>query len=425
MLAQSNQWFGTIQISQPISMRIIACVGILIGASIIFFIVFGSVVRKSSVAGITVPTNGSVTISTLTSGILLRSLITEGAYVNLGEKIFEVSTERLSSEGEMSILVERQINIRKHAIESETRNKSIQNIDRRRALEARLANNHSELLQLDQEIELANHREILSSDSVKKFQTLQKNGYVSDAQTQQKQEESLDLQSKKVTLIRAKVQLEGVLLGISSELKDLKAQLAVDMTQLEKENASLEQELLENQSRKSIFITAPQAGIISTITYQPGQTVSIGQVLATLLPKKNSEKNAAESVEVHLYTPSRTAGFIMPGQRVMLRFDAYPYQKFGLQEGRVVNISRTPFAPGELPVHLASTILSNEQKIMGRDANEALYRIKIKLANQHIDTYGRAQQLAAGMTVTGDILQERRRIWEWIAEPLIAVSKKY
>ncbi|MEB0233304.1 HlyD family secretion protein, partial [Undibacterium sp. 10I3] len=57
----------------------------------------------------------------------------------------------------------------------------------------------------------------------------------------------------------------------------------------------------------------------------------------------------AAQLEVHLYAPSRTAGFVANGQQVLIRYQAYPYQKFGLQKGTVTDISDTPFAPNELP----------------------------------------------------------------------------
>jgi membrane fusion protein len=52
-----------------------------------------------------------------------------------------------------------------------------------------------------------------------------------------------------------------------------------------------------------------------------------------------------------------------------------------------------------------------------------LYSIKVRLEKQAIDAYGQAQSLKPGMTLEADILQDRRRIWEWIIEPVLAVSQ--
>jgi membrane fusion protein len=156
--------------------------------------------------------------------------------------------------------------------------------------------------------------------------------------------------------------------------------------------------------------------------YQPGQAIGAGQVLATLIPGQVDAPTLTPELEVQLYAPSRATGFVAVGQTVLLRYHAFPYQKFGLQKGMVTDVSRTPLAPAELPPNLASTILSNaKQSLFGFNSDEALYRIKVRPEKQQIDVYGRVQPLKPGMTVEADILQERRKIWEWIAEPLLAI----
>ena len=100
---------------------------------------------------------------------------------------------------------------------------------------------------------------------------------------------------------------------------------------------------------------------MTALTNQPGQSINAGQVLASLIPD-HANKAETGSLEAHLYVPSRTAGFIQPGQEVLIRYAAFPYQKFGLHTATVIDVSGIPFAPTELPVHLASTILSNAQQ---------------------------------------------------------------
>jgi membrane fusion protein len=201
--------------------------------------------------------------------------------------------------------------------------------------------------------------------------------------------------------------------------------MASDLSQLSRAKSSLAREMAENSSRRSLMITARESGILTTITYQVGQAIGIGQVLAGMIPVAQppfkSDGRLGE-LEVQLYAPSRAAGFVAPGQEVLIRYQAFPYQKFGLQRGIVSDVSTTPFAPGELPPSLASTILSAQQNINGFNNNEALYRIKVKLTRQTITTYGKEHPLRPGMTLDADVIQDRRKIWEWVAEPLLAVA---
>jgi membrane fusion protein len=128
-------------------------------------------------------------------------------------------------------------------------------------------------------------------------------------------------------------------------------------------------------------------------------------------------KSNLDSLEIFPYSigfPSRTAGFLQAGQTVYLRYAAYPYQKFGLHTGRITAVSDTPFAANELPPNLASQLMAQNQ------SNEALYRINVQLDAQSITSYGDAIQLKPGLTLEADVLQERRKVWEWALEPMLA-----
>jgi membrane fusion protein len=94
---------------------------------------------------------------------------------------------------------------------------------------------------------------------------------------------------------------------------------------------------------------------------------------------------------------------------VHLRYQAFPYQKFGHQPGRVIQVSRAP-----LP--------ASEGAVAGVPASEAMYRITVALPAQSIDAYGTAQPLAPGMQLEADVMLDRRRLIEWIFEPVLGLS---
>jgi len=154
-----------------------------------------------------------------------------------------------------------------------------------------------------------------------------------------------------------------------------------------------------------VVVTAPQDGLVTAIAAERGQYVAL-QPLATLLP-------GASPLEAHLFAPSRAVGFVEAGQKVRVRYAAYPFQKFGQYDGEVVQVSRAALAPAELPPQLALPARA-----------EALYRITVRLASPYVMAYGKAQPLTAGMQLEADVMQERRRLIEWVFEPLIALGRK-
>ena len=128
-------------------------------------------------------------------------------------------------------------------------------------------------------------------------------------------------------------------------------------------------------------------------------------------------------MQAQLFAPSSAVGFLRPAQRVQLRYQAFPYQKFGHHPGQVLQVSRTPLQAADL----ASLPLSAGSVTgVGADgtplAAEPLYRITVALDEQTVQAYGVAQPLVAGMQLEADVLLDRRRLIEWIFEPLLSVT---
>jgi membrane fusion protein len=84
----------------------------------------------------------------------------------------------------------------------------------------------------------------------------------------------------------------------------------------------------------------------------------------------------------------------------------------------VVDVSRTPLNPQDLPPGQQQALLQAAQ------SNEPLYRIKVQLQRQDIHTYGQTQPLKPGMALEADVVQDRRKVWEWVAEPLLATTAR-
>jgi len=419
-----QQWLGTIHLAQPLSSWLISGLAFLILLAFITFVRVGTVTKKARVTGILVPGKGSLVINAPNAGVLVRNYVTEGQRVRAGEPLFELSTERQGSRGELTALIAQQLKSRASSLETERRLRLAQNDERKAVLTQRLQSLNAESNQLAQETELIKRRLVLAQQTMRKYETLQASGYFSAAQTQQQEEAVIDLSTRLANEGRTAAQLRASRLEVEGEMTALATSVATDLAQLQRSQASLEQEIAENNSRKSVLITAPQDGKLTTITYQVGQAINGGQTLATLIPMRSDNADGGTELEVDLYAPSRTVGFVARGQSVLIRYQAFPYQKFGLQKGIVIDVSATPFAPNELPQNLASTILTNaQQNATGGSGGEALYRIRVRPEKQTIQAYGRSQYLKPGMTLEADVMQDSRKIWEWIAEPLLAMAR--
>ena len=159
----------------------------------------------------------------------------------------------------------------------------------------------------------------------------------------------------------------------------------------------LSREDAELDAERRLVVRAPQDGTLSAVQGEPGQAVSPASVLASLVP-------AGAKLQAHLYAPSSAIGFVQTDQVVRLRLEAFPYQKFGHLSGRVLQVSRTPLASAELPA------------AAGVDTSQPLFRITVALDDSEAAW---PAPLVPGMRLSGDVVLERRRLVEWLIEPVL------
>jgi membrane fusion protein len=413
------QSIGSIRLDQPISGMLVAATALALSAALVCFIAFGSVTKKARVAGLVVPVAGTVGITAPSQGVLVRSRVKEGDRVEEGQVLFDLSTEKQGIGGELTALVAQQLEVRRQSLAEERRARMHQDDEKRRELDDKLRNAEAENRQLEHELEIAERRQDLARASVRQYETLQAGGFVSSSQSRQKQEELLDAASRLGSLQRTKVQLASTVLTLRAERDGLTNRLAGDLAQIDNALASVNQEIAENAGRRRALITAPKSGTVTAIGYQLGQSINQGQTIATLIPA--SGRAASPDLEVQLFVPSKMAGFVAAGQEVLIRYKAFPYQMYGLHPGQVIDVSATPFTPSELPTNLASIIVDDlQQTVQGYSGKEGLFRVRVRLARQSLEVEGRQRQLAPGMALDADIVEDKRRIWQWILQPALA-----
>ena len=422
-VTQSKQasWLGGIHLAHNPRFSWVAGVALLLAGALLAFGAWGKVARKVRVPGILMAQMGTIELSPAQSGVLLEQRVQEGDWVEQGQVLFVINTDKTTAEGSTSALLASHLAQRRSTLWAERASRVAQNQHREIQVSSRIQSLSLETAQTQQEHALAKRRVELAEKTWQRYSQIAREGFVSDLQAQNKQEELIDLQSRLENTQRSGALLAREHSTAQAELQNLQKQLTIDLLQLDRSLTSLDQEISENQSRKTISVVAPQAGQVSTLHLSLGATVQAGQTIASLLPQlelKTPEQAAEPPLIAALFAPTRTAGFIQPGQVVWLRLAAYPYQKFGLAKGHVLKVSGTPIAPQDLPHGQSNALLASAQ------SNEPLYRVQVALVSQQVVAYGEARPLRPGMALEADVIHDVRGVWEWIFEPLLAIHAR-
>ncbi len=413
--AQASQYLGSIRIGRNPGFSVVAAVSLLLATGLIAFAIVGEVTRKARVPGLLVPAQGALQISTQAVGIVSEISSPEGAFIRRGDPIFMIKTDRVASSGETTELVAKALEQRAASLESERRVREAQALQRRQSLAGRARDLRVEIDASGREAELASRRVALAQRSLERFLQLSASGFVAETQVQQRQEELIDLQARVDSALRTRNALSRELANAQADMLGIDSELAGQLAQIDRALSGVRQEMTENDGRKLQVLVAPEDGILATLMVTKGASVQAGQVLATFVPGPTAKPS---DLEAHLFAPSRAAGFVQAGQITWLRLAAYPYQKFGMSRGVVTSVSVAPISLQELPPGQGTALLQAAQ------SSEPLYRIKVRLDAQALSAYGKQQMLKPGMALEADVVQDRRAVWEWVFEPLLATGSR-
>lgn len=374
--------------------------------AVVMFITFGSYTRRSTVTGQLVPSAGVLRIFTPQPGVVVEKSVVEGQAVKKGDILYVLSSDRLGvGSREIQLDIGAQVDERKRLLESEiARNRTVESGDVS-LLERRVGILRSEAAALQQQLEQQQIRLKIAQDARTRYQGLADQDYIPREQLYQKESELSEQQSRLQQLQREALTGQRELATAVREIEATRMRFANQNSLLQRSISSARQELTEVEGRRRVVITAPEAGRATLVAGEVGQAVDITRPLVNLVPQDGK-------LEARLYAPSRTIGFVSRGDRVLVRYQAYPFQKFGQYEGVVESVSNA-----SVPVAEQIGFVLPDTPV-----GEPVFSITVRLTDQSVKTYGKHLPLQAGMRLDADILQETRRLYEWMLEPLYSIS---
>lgn len=420
--AQQEALLGSVILRSTNLMWSLAGIVGLMCIALVGILFFGTYTNRATLSGYLVPMEGITRVLPNAPGIVAEISVRENDEVVKGQALVRLRSERHQADNiETSEALINKINERKNSLIAVQQQQQEMFARNTASARERVSQLIRELALLDNE--RATQIQIISSAelTVQRLNSLVQQGFVSLAALQEKTEVLATQRARLQSLDRSRSALERDLSIAKTELAVLPMREYTQLSELGRSLASTEQELIELQSRKDWIVVASQAGRISGINVQTGQTVSADKPLMALVPTNST-------LEAHLFAPSKDAGFTRPGQIVAIRFQAYPYQKFGHYSGRIIDVSKTPLSPAELLYPISQTVERTSAivpSVAQTNSNEPVYRIRVALDSQNVKTYGTAQTLQAGSQLEADVMLDTRTLIEWILEPLFSLRGKY
>jgi membrane fusion protein len=404
LAAKRGEWLGSILVAAPFSRWLWVTLAMSFATALVLFLVIGRYTRRETVAGQLVPSAGVLNLAAANAGMITHVWVHDGQAVKQGDLLIEISSEQDSATlGDTHALVGQQLNAQRARLQTDLSTQQQLTTDQIDALRDKASLLREQVNQIADQLVIQKKVADSAEQLLERIRPLGERGYVSAFQIQQQQSTALDAQTQYKTLLRQQLDARQQWDATQQQLAQLPLDATTKRNDTERELAEIGQSVAQNEAQRAVVIRAPRDGVVSAVLLKEGQMVAAGQSTLSLLP-------AGSILLAQLLVPSRAVGFIEPGDRVVLRYAAFPYQKFGQQYGQVADISRSALTMPEV------------QALVGQQPNEPLYRVLVALTSQQVIAYGKPEAVRPGMAVEADILMEKRSLLEWVFEPLYGVA---
>jgi membrane fusion protein len=395
---------GTILLTQPIGNHVLAAALFAAIALATVWTFLGNYARTEAAPGLLVTDTPSAKVIASRPGVVSKLFVREGQAVHAGDVLVMVQVEQVDQDGKSSVSEGvRAVEAQKGLAARQATLAAEHGVSERARLMEQIAGLKQQRTTLDQQISIQEEMIKSARQMVDSIKDVVEKGFISRTEQESRRQSLLAVQQQLS-------QLKGQYNSVIAQERQAEEQLAVSATesasavanaQATAEGLAQQRAALENQ--RSYLITAPIDGTVTAVDAGPGRTTNSTQPLMLIVPQH-------AGMHVDVYAPTRAVGFLRPGQEVRLLYDAFPYQRFGSFPGRVSHVSAIVLDPRELSVPLK--------------LEEAVYRVEVTPDRQFIEAFGHRMPLQPGMTLTANIVLDRRSFFEWLLEPLNAVRRR-
>jgi len=251
----------------------------------------------------------------------------------------------------------------------------------------------------------------LYQQSANSYEKLVKEGFVSELgandKIREKIEKEQELKSQESNMESQAAAVEQSRQRFAQIKSGYESQLLNERVELQSQQQRTEGELRKQIYKSGLLeLKATENGTVKDMaTYNPGAVVQPGTVLLNLVPKN-------ELLYAEVAIRNEDVGFVAPGQRVKVKLQAYPFQKYGMLAGTVDVVG-------------ADSSANDPQKATAMGQNPQSYKARVLLASQDLRApNGEVLKLAPGMVVQAEIHQGRRTVLEYLLSPVQKVVQE-
>lgn len=308
----------------------------------VLYISLGSYTRRQIIVGEIVMQPHPIILSSPKSGYISEVYTKVNQQIKKNQPLFKIRLERVTDSGSIDAnsinFVKTQIAEIQKIIKLLHKNKgeTVTNLEKQIANNIKVKN---EVLLYSKEIERSITKYL---GLYQRYQKLLKRGEVSNDEVNNQHSKYLGYKEILNDLQLKLIQLESTILNLNNEIEAKKVDFDNQIIKYEIQISDLKIRLMELESVYEVIVNSPAEGIVESTSATLGQVVKEGDSLAQIIPAKKGE------YQLVMWVPNSAVSFVKPSDEVNIRYEAFPFEKFGQFKGKIEHISALPASLQEL-----------------------------------------------------------------------------
>ncbi|OKP01734.1 HlyD family secretion protein [Xenorhabdus eapokensis] len=409
---KKSKWTGEALLIAKIPAWITCIVSSFFLVVLFIFITFGSYTRRINVYGEVITTPHPINIFSSQQGFISQEFVNVGDFVKQGQKIYQVDFSQITESGKISTNTKN--SLKNQLVQINNIIQKLQDNENITLISLEEQKRQYEESQKESKVVVDNARLGVefakkNMENYKRYQRRglitkdQFNGYGYSYYQQQNMYQNLYSQYISDTL---------KITNLNSEITLKRADFDKQISEYKIQRDDLQRKLTEMTANGSLFITSPTNGRIESLGFTVGQAITLNDILAQVIPD-----NIKSNYSLILWVPNSSLPYISKGDAINIRYDAFPFEKFGQFSGYVDNISYIPASIQEMSYYRSAPINKTGEK------NESYYKVLVNLDKKQFNYNGRKLNLSNGMKAQSTFFLEKRPLYQWMFSPFYDMKK--
>ena len=383
--------FGDVIVTTTYSQRAIITCSVFIFICVLLFISIADYTQKRTVNGIVYPDKGIVNIKSKQSGTLSAFYIKGGDYINTGEKLFSIDASSSTQYFRNNEENYRELLSKLREVSGRETQDNINTLNARKKLtEEQIDQTRNSIAIMTSQVRLLDAAIQSQQLTFNRIQEAYKKKYVSDIEKNNAEMQLVDKKMQRQSLNNEISSREGQIISLKKELDDTIDRIKNIQNEDKKESLQSLMKMYGIASDTESVLRAPVAGKVAEIVERTGRFVNAGDTILTVIPQGSVNQIVA-------FISPELIGEIKKGTKVALKYDSYPYQRFGVEHGVIIDISRVPLQPEDIYTNF------------GLKFENACFRVVIKIIERK-----ESITVIPGMSLKVEIPTRKASIIKWI-----------